>query len=81
MERFFRSLKTEWMPKKGYSSYDEAETDTYRYIINHYNTARGHSYNNYLSPDAAEKLISSHWGVQIHLTTTGYGGYAVVPMG
>ena len=60
MERFFRSFKTEWMPKECYSTYDEAEADVYQYIISHYNTARGHSYNNYLSPDAAEKLICSH---------------------
>ena len=60
MERFFRSFKTEWMPKEFYSSYDEAETDVQKYIISHYNTARGHSYNNYLSPDATEKLICSH---------------------
>jgi len=59
-ERFFRSFKTEWMPKEYYRSYDEAETDVYQYIILHYNIARGHSYNNYLSPNAAEKLICSH---------------------
>jgi len=59
MERFFRSFKTEWMPKEFYSSYDEAETDVEKYIILHYNTVRGHSYNNYLSPNATEKLISS----------------------
>lgn len=60
MERFFRSFKTEWMPKECYRSYEEAESDVYRYIIEHYNSARGHSYNNYLSPDAAEKLTCSH---------------------
>ena len=60
MERFFRSFKTEWMPKEFYRSYDEAETDVQKYIILHYNTVRGHSYNNYLSPDATEKLICSH---------------------
>jgi len=54
MERFFRSFKTEWMPKACYSSYAEAERDTLQYILQHYNCARGHSYNNYLSPNAAE---------------------------
>jgi putative transposase len=54
MERFFRSFKTEWMPKYGYSSYAEAEHDALKYILQHYNTRRGHSYNNYLSPNAAE---------------------------
>ena len=60
MERFFRSFKTEWMPKEFYRSYDEAETDVLNYIILHYNTKRGHSYNHYLSPDAAEKLLCSY---------------------
>ncbi len=60
MERFFRSFKTEWMPKEFYRSYDEAETDVQKYIIQHYNTVRGHSYINYLTPNAAEKLICSH---------------------
>lgn len=52
--------QTEWMPKEFYSTYEEAETDIDEYIIRHYNVARGHSYNNYLTPDATEKLISSH---------------------
>lgn len=60
MERFFRSFKTEWMPKEFYSSYDEAETDAEKYIILYYNTVRVHSYNNYLSPNVAEKLTRSH---------------------
>jgi len=59
MERFFRSFKTEWMPEKYYRSYDEAETDVFQYIIAHYNSVRGHSYNNYLPPNEAEKLICS----------------------
>ena len=55
MERFFRSFKTEWMPKYGYKTYLEAERDTLKYILQHYNTRRGHSYNNYLSPNMAEE--------------------------
>lgn len=55
-ERFFRSLKVEWIPRDFYSSYEEAETDVLKYIIQHYNSVRGHSYNNYLSPNAAEKI-------------------------
>jgi len=60
VERFFRSLKTEWIPKEYYRSYDEAEADVHNYILRHYNVIRGHSYNNYLSPDAAERLLCSH---------------------
>lgn len=56
MERFFRSFKTEWMPKSGYLSYEEAEQDALNYIHQHYNEKRGHSYNNYLSPNAAEAV-------------------------
>ncbi len=54
MERFFRSFKTEWIPKKYYSNYEEAERDTLKYILQHYNTRWGHSYNNYLSPVVME---------------------------
>lgn len=54
-ERFFRSYKVEWMPKDFYSTYAQAEADVLKYIIQHYNSARGHSYNNYLSSNAAEK--------------------------
>jgi len=56
MERFFRSFKTEWMPKYGYQSFAEAEQDTLKYILQHYNPVRGHSYNNYLTPNAAEAV-------------------------
>ena len=54
MERFFRSFKTEWVPKYGYRSMTEATTDILNYIHQYYNSVRGHSYNNYLSPMAAE---------------------------
>ena len=54
MERFFRSFKTEWMPKYGYNSFKEAKHDCINYILKHYNTKRGHSYNNYMTPTAAE---------------------------
>ncbi|PSW17155.1 hypothetical protein C9J20_04065 [Photobacterium phosphoreum] len=54
MERFFRSFKTEWMPKECYNSYEEAERDTLKYILQHYNIKRGHSYNNYLPPVVME---------------------------
>ncbi|MEZ9369035.1 IS3 family transposase [Shewanella sp. 10N.286.51.B2] len=54
MERFFRSYKTEWMPKNGYQHFDEAKHDVLNYILKHYNTKRRHSYNNYMTPTAAE---------------------------
>lgn len=54
IERFFRSFKTEWMPKYGYNSFKEAELDCINYTLKHYNTKRGYSYNNYMTPTAAE---------------------------
>ena len=55
MERFFRSYKTEWMPKNGYDTWEGAKRDVAAYI-RYYNLERGHSYNNYLSPVAAEAV-------------------------
>ncbi|PKH30707.1 hypothetical protein CXF88_14340 [Shewanella sp. ALD9] len=54
MERFFRRFKTEWMPKYGYNNFDEAKQDALNYILKHYNTKRGHSYNDYMTISIAE---------------------------
>jgi len=54
MERFFRSFKTEWMPKYGYNNFDEAKQDALNYILKHYNTKSGHSYNDYMTTSIAE---------------------------
>lgn len=53
MDRFFRRYKTEWMPKERYATVADAERDIAHYL-RYYNYVRGHSYNNYLSPVAAE---------------------------
>ena len=53
MERVFRSYKTEWMPKYGYDSFEQAQADALSYI-KYYNCERGHSYNDYLTPVQAE---------------------------
>jgi putative transposase len=53
MERFFRSFKTEWMPSDGYCSVVQATQDIAQYI-RYYNYERLHSYNDYLTPAAAE---------------------------
>lgn len=55
MERFFRSLKTEWVPTMGYSSFDEAKQSITDYIIGYYSELRPHRHNNYLSPNKAER--------------------------
>ncbi|WP_414158119.1 IS3 family transposase [Pseudomonas sp. BNK-45] len=57
MERFFGSLKSEWVPETGYNSEHEARTDVQRYVMR-YNTIRPHSYNDYWSPVAMEKLAA-----------------------
>ena len=53
MERFFRSYKTEWMPKVRYDNYTQGEMDIAAYM-KYYNYQRGHSYNDYLAPAQAE---------------------------
>ena len=42
MERFFRSLKTEWVPASGYRSLDEAWQSIVGYIIKYYSQVRPH---------------------------------------
>lgn len=56
MERFFRSLKTEWIPEHGYASKEQAEADVLRYLTSYYNHQRPHSYNGYRTPVSAELL-------------------------
>lgn len=55
MERFFRSYKTERMPRLGYEKFDDAIKEVSEYIECYYNTKRSHTYNGGLSPVAAEK--------------------------
>lgn len=59
MERFFGSLKSEWVPEGGYDSEPEAMAYLQRYVLR-YNNVRLHSYNDYRSPVAMEKLASSN---------------------
>lgn len=53
-ERFFRSFKSEWMPKAGYSSFNLGVKAIHRYINDYYNRYRPHRNNNGLSPNEAE---------------------------
>ena len=50
IERFFRSFKTEWMPRSGYASLSEGDQSIAQYI----NRYRPHSNNEGLSPMVAE---------------------------
>ena len=55
MERFFRSLKTEWIPRTGYDSFTQAKHDIINYIIGYYNQVRPHQHNDGLAPNVAEE--------------------------
>lgn len=59
MERFFRSLKTEWVPDRGYGSIAKAQRSIVAYITGYYSTLRPHQFNNGLTPDKAEALFWS----------------------
>ena len=63
MERFFRSLKTENMPKKGYINEDLAKRSVMNYIHKYYNVARPHSHNLGLPPNKKEAFYwkTSNW--------------------
>ena len=54
MERFFRSLKTEWVPKTGYDSFTQAKHDITDYLIGYYSQVRPHQHNDGLAPNMAE---------------------------
>jgi len=56
MERFFRSLKTEWVPVSGYRSLEDAWQSIVGYIIRYYSQIRPHQYNGRLTPNEWERL-------------------------
>ncbi len=56
MERFFRSLKTEWIPELGYPSFSDAKRSITKYITGFYSEHRPHQHNGGLPPNRAEEL-------------------------
>lgn len=56
-ERLFRSLKTEWLPVRGYSNTSEAKKDVVLYLTGYYNRIRPHRHNGGLSPTEKERQI------------------------
>ncbi len=56
MERFFRSLKTEWIPEKGYKTLEEAKQHIINYLMGYYSQHRPHSNNQGMTPDTAEQV-------------------------
>jgi len=61
MERFFRSLKTEWIPETGYRSFDEAKGRITDYILGYYSRFRPHGNNDGLPPVIAKR---QYWNAQ-----------------
>jgi len=55
MERFFRSLKVEWIPTAGYRRFIEAKHHINGDIIRYYNNVRPHHYNAGLTPNEPER--------------------------
>ena len=54
MERFFRSLKNEWVPATGYVSFSDAAHAITDYIVGYYSALRPHEYNGGLTPNESE---------------------------
>lgn len=54
MERFFRSLKTEWVPTLGYPSLNDAQAHISRYITGYYSRLRPHTFNRGVAPNEKE---------------------------
>ena len=57
MERFFRSLKVEWVPHCGYRSMTEAQRMIDEYMNGYYCQFRPHQHNGGLTPNRAEELF------------------------
>ncbi|MBR9753442.1 MAG: IS3 family transposase [Gammaproteobacteria bacterium] len=60
-ERFFRSLKTEWIPEIGYPDVAAAKRSVTDYMIGYYSSLRPHKQNDGLPPNLAEK---NYWNAQ-----------------
>lgn len=67
MERFFRSLKTGWVPELGYRSFAEAKRSVINYMTGYYSLTRPHQHNGGLPPKRAEEIywISSKTAANI----------------
>ncbi len=68
MERFFHSLKTEWVPAHGYAGKDEAQRQISGYILNYYNSVRPHHYNGGLAPEESENRYRSYCKTVANIT-------------
>jgi putative transposase len=64
MERYFRSLKTEWIPLIGYKNFNEAK----QAIIDYYNKTRPHAYNGGISPNESERRYELSYKTVANIT-------------
>ena len=55
IERFFRGLKSEWLPTLAYTSFTEAKHAVIDYIIGYYSQFRPHQSNDGLASNFAEQ--------------------------
>lgn len=55
MERFFRSLKSEWVTEIGHKNFTDTRDEITDYIIGYYNRFRPHQYNGGLMPNESER--------------------------
>lgn len=60
-ERFFRSLKTEWVPEIGYPDFAAVKQSVTEYMIGYYSALRPHKHNDGLPPNVAER---KYWNAQ-----------------
>ncbi|VAW79563.1 Transposase InsO for insertion sequence element IS911 [hydrothermal vent metagenome] len=61
MERFFRSLKTEWISEVGCRSFEEVKGRITDYVLGYYSRFRPHAHNDGLPPVVAEQ---KYWNAQ-----------------
>ncbi len=59
-ERFFRSFKTEWMPKHGYDDQQQATKHITDYIWGYYCNRRPHTHNDFLTPAEKERPFNKN---------------------
>lgn len=65
MERFFRSLKTEWIPTLGYKSLTQAQSHIVRYITGYYSNVRPHQFNGGKTPNKAESIYWENCSINV----------------
>jgi putative transposase len=68
MERYFRSLKTQWIPLIGYKNFNETKQAIINYIMDYYNKTRPHTYNDGISPNESERRYKLNYKTVANFT-------------